>query len=120
MASTSNSETASTTAEENRIRLCEEFATIAETDIAVARCYLANNEWEVEVMDAYVLNLGSLLKVYFGKFRTIGGMYGIPLYCMFINIPRYEMCGCCLINQLSFHRKLSTHSLRLKWKRCLK
>lgn len=52
MASTSNSETASTTVEveENRIRLCKEFATIAETDVGVAQCYLANNEWEMEVM----------------------------------------------------------------------
>lgn len=49
MASTSNSETASTTMEENRIRLCEEFAKIAETDVAVAQCYLAMNEWEMEV-----------------------------------------------------------------------
>ncbi|CAG11154.1 unnamed protein product, partial [Tetraodon nigroviridis] len=48
MASTSNSESASTTVEENRIRLCEEFATIAETDVAVAQRYLANNEWEME------------------------------------------------------------------------
>lgn len=50
MASTSNSETASTTIEENRIRLCEEFAKIAETDVAVAQSYLAMNEWEMEVM----------------------------------------------------------------------
>ncbi|XP_056877309.1 tyrosyl-DNA phosphodiesterase 2 isoform X1 [Takifugu flavidus] len=48
MASTSNSETASTAIEENRIRLCEEFAKIAETDVAVAQCYLAMNEWEME------------------------------------------------------------------------
>lgn len=50
MASTSNSETASTTTEENRIRLCEEFAKIAETDVAVAQSYLSVNEWEMEVM----------------------------------------------------------------------
>lgn len=57
MASTSNSETASATVEENRIRQCEEFATIAETDVAIAQCYLANNEWEMEVM---YINIGSL------------------------------------------------------------
>lgn len=60
MASTSNSETASATVEENRIRQCEEFATIAETDVAIAQCYLANNEWEMEVMYIYMLNIGSL------------------------------------------------------------
>lgn len=63
MASTSNSESASTTVEENRIRLCEEFATIAETDVAVAQRYLANNEWEMEVMCVYMLNIGSFIKV---------------------------------------------------------
>lgn len=49
MASTSNSETASTE-EEKRIGLCEEFAAIAETDVAVAQCYLAVNEWHMEVI----------------------------------------------------------------------
>lgn len=58
MASTSNSETASTTVEENRIRLCEEFAKIAETDAAVAQWYLAINEWEMEVMQFYILDIG--------------------------------------------------------------
>lgn len=35
--------------EENRTRLCEEFANITGTDSAVAQCYLAENEWEMEV-----------------------------------------------------------------------
>lgn len=35
--------------EENRTRLCEEFAAVAGTDSAVAQCYLAENEWEMEV-----------------------------------------------------------------------
>lgn len=35
--------------EENRTRLCEEFAGIAGTDSAVAQCYLAENDWEMEV-----------------------------------------------------------------------
>lgn len=34
--------------EENRTRLCEEFASVAGTDSAVAQCYLAENEWEME------------------------------------------------------------------------
>ncbi|XP_034561546.1 tyrosyl-DNA phosphodiesterase 2 [Notolabrus celidotus] len=34
--------------EENRTRLCEEFAAITGTDSAVAQCYLAENEWEME------------------------------------------------------------------------
>lgn len=69
MASTSNSETASTTVEENRIRLCEEFAAIAETDVAVAQCYLADNGWKMEVKFVYMevkfiymLNAGRLIK----------------------------------------------------------
>lgn len=72
MASTSNSETASTTVEENRIRQCEEFATIAETDVAVAQCYLANNEWEMEVMYIYMLNISSLKKSTLETFEQLG------------------------------------------------
>lgn len=34
--------------EENRTRLCEEFAAIAGADGAVAQCYLAENDWEME------------------------------------------------------------------------
>lgn len=60
MASASNSETTSTIVEENRIGLCKEFAIIAETDFAVAQRYLANNEWEMEVMCIHMLNIGSL------------------------------------------------------------
>lgn len=58
MASTSNSETASASVEENRIRLCDEFAKIAETDTAVAQWYLAINEWEMEVIQIYIPNIG--------------------------------------------------------------
>lgn len=51
MASTSNSDKRSvSTVEENRSRLCEEFAAITGTDSAVAQCYLAENEWEMEVL----------------------------------------------------------------------
>ncbi|XP_068603416.1 tyrosyl-DNA phosphodiesterase 2 [Brachionichthys hirsutus] len=49
MASTSSSEPASVSnVEENRTRICDEFAAIAGTDSAVAQCYLADNEWEME------------------------------------------------------------------------
>lgn len=48
MASTSKASVAEPL-EENRTRLCEEFAAIAGTDSAVAQCYLAENEWEMEV-----------------------------------------------------------------------
>lgn len=50
MASTSSSDKPSdASVEENRTRICEEFAKIAGTDSAVAQCYLAENEWEMEV-----------------------------------------------------------------------
>ncbi|XP_047461151.1 tyrosyl-DNA phosphodiesterase 2 [Mugil cephalus] len=49
MASTSDSDKPSVSnVEENRRRLCEEFATVAGSDTAVAQCYLAENEWEME------------------------------------------------------------------------
>ncbi|KAM3597113.1 uncharacterized protein V6R79_026302 [Siganus canaliculatus] len=49
MASTSAADKPSVSdVEENRKRLCDEFATIAGTDSAVAQCYLAENEWEME------------------------------------------------------------------------
>ncbi|XP_022058007.1 tyrosyl-DNA phosphodiesterase 2 [Acanthochromis polyacanthus] len=49
MASTSDSDKPSVSnVEENRTRLCEEFAVIAGTDTAVAQCYLAENDWEME------------------------------------------------------------------------
>lgn len=35
--------------EENRTRLCEEFASITGTDSAVAQRYLAENDWQMEV-----------------------------------------------------------------------
>lgn len=34
--------------EELRIRLCDEFASITGADTAVAQCYLAENDWDVE------------------------------------------------------------------------
>lgn len=34
---------------EKRTRLCDEFADVAGTDIAVAQCYLAENDWDMEV-----------------------------------------------------------------------
>ncbi|XP_072303520.1 tyrosyl-DNA phosphodiesterase 2 [Eucyclogobius newberryi] len=34
--------------EESRARLCEEFASVAGTDSAVAQCFLAENDWEME------------------------------------------------------------------------
>ncbi len=50
MASTSDSDEPSVSnLEENRTRLCDEFAAIAGTDSAVAQCWLAENEWEMEV-----------------------------------------------------------------------
>lgn len=35
--------------EKSRLDLCEEFATITGSDSAVAQCYLAENDWEMEV-----------------------------------------------------------------------
>lgn len=50
MASPSESEEASVSnVEESRSRLCDKFAAIAGTDSAVAQCYLAENEWQMEV-----------------------------------------------------------------------
>ena len=50
MASTSDSDKASVSnVEENRSRLCDEFASITGTDSTVAQCYLAENDWEMEV-----------------------------------------------------------------------
>ncbi|XP_047461417.1 tyrosyl-DNA phosphodiesterase 2-like [Mugil cephalus] len=49
MASTSDSDKPSVSnVEENRRRLCEEFATVVGSDAAVAQRYLAENEWEME------------------------------------------------------------------------
>uniref|UniRef100_A0A3Q2WBB8 Tyrosyl-DNA phosphodiesterase 2 n=1 Tax=Haplochromis burtoni TaxID=8153 RepID=A0A3Q2WBB8_HAPBU len=49
MASTSESDTPSVSnLEEKRSRLCDEFAAIAGTESAVAQCYLAENDWEME------------------------------------------------------------------------
>lgn len=50
MASTSDSDKPSVSnVEENRSRLCDEFAAVAGADSAVAQCYLAENEWDMEV-----------------------------------------------------------------------
>ncbi|XP_078123222.1 tyrosyl-DNA phosphodiesterase 2 [Sander vitreus] len=49
MASTSKFDKPSVSnVEENRSRLCDEFAAVTGTDSAVAQCYLAENEWEME------------------------------------------------------------------------
>ncbi|KAK1804945.1 hypothetical protein P4O66_019312 [Electrophorus voltai] len=34
--------------EETRLRLCDKFANVTESDSAVAQCYLAENEWDME------------------------------------------------------------------------
>lgn len=51
MASTSSSDVPSCVpdVEKDRTRLCDEFAAVAGTDSAVAQCYLAENDWEMEV-----------------------------------------------------------------------
>lgn len=50
MASTSYSDKQpDTDVETQRTRLCDEFATITGTDSAVAQCYLAENDWEMQV-----------------------------------------------------------------------
>lgn len=49
MESTSDSDKPSVSnVEEHRSRLCDEFAAIAGSDSAVAQCYLAENEWDME------------------------------------------------------------------------
>lgn len=56
MACTSESETPSVSnLEEKRSRLCEEFAAVAGTDSGVAQCYLAENDWEMEVQQLHQL-----------------------------------------------------------------
>ncbi len=35
--------------EETRTSLCDQFASISGSDSAVAQCYLAENEWDMEV-----------------------------------------------------------------------
>lgn len=60
MASTSDSDKASVSnVEESRARLCDEFAAVAGTDSAVAQCYLAENEWEMEVQYTDTGQLGT-------------------------------------------------------------
>lgn len=44
----SGKQSESTSVEETRTRLCEEFASITGSDRAVAQCYLAEHEWEME------------------------------------------------------------------------
>nr|XP_020443879.1 tyrosyl-DNA phosphodiesterase 2 isoform X1 [Monopterus albus] len=49
MASSSDSDKPSVSnLEENRTRLCDEFAAVAGTDGSVAQCYLAENKWDME------------------------------------------------------------------------
>ncbi|XP_049457443.1 tyrosyl-DNA phosphodiesterase 2 [Epinephelus fuscoguttatus] len=49
MASTSDADTRPVSnVEEDRSRLCDEFAVVTGTDSAVAQCYLAENDWEME------------------------------------------------------------------------
>ncbi|KAK7899070.1 hypothetical protein WMY93_019923 [Mugilogobius chulae] len=43
-----SNKTSGSDVEESRTRLCEEFASIAGTDSAVAQCYLAENDWQME------------------------------------------------------------------------
>uniref|UniRef100_A0A667WNK0 Tyrosyl-DNA phosphodiesterase 2 n=1 Tax=Myripristis murdjan TaxID=586833 RepID=A0A667WNK0_9TELE len=45
---TSTSVAPVSSSEETRSRLCDEFASITSTDGAVAQCYLAENDWEME------------------------------------------------------------------------
>lgn len=35
--------------EETRRKLCDQFAFVSGSDSAVAQCYLAENEWDMEV-----------------------------------------------------------------------
>jgi len=35
--------------EETRTSLCDQFASVSGSDSAVAQCYLAENEWDMEV-----------------------------------------------------------------------
>lgn len=42
--------------EVSRTRLCEEFAGVTGTDCGVAQCYLAENDWNVQV--CYTLGFG--------------------------------------------------------------
>jgi len=35
--------------EETRTGLCDQFASVSGSDSAVAQCYLAENEWDMEV-----------------------------------------------------------------------
>lgn len=43
--------------EETRTRLCEQFVTVTGTDSAVAQCYLAENDWDMEVKPPFRMNL---------------------------------------------------------------
>lgn len=49
--------------EETRMSLCDEFASISGSDSAVAQCYLAENEWDMEVSHYYC----TLLTHFMGK-----------------------------------------------------
>ena len=45
---------------DEKLRLCDEFAKIADSDSTVARCYLAENEWEMEVQYIYICTVTGL------------------------------------------------------------
>ena len=40
---------------DEKLRLCDEFAKITDSDSTVARCYLSENEWEMEVQSIYTV-----------------------------------------------------------------
>lgn len=70
MASTSESDTPSVSnLEEKRSRLCDEFAAIAGTESAVAQCYLAENDWEMEVHTPAECNSAVVAGVQMGTFN---------------------------------------------------
>lgn len=52
MASTATEASAGDDVEETRLLMCEEFASITGSDTAAAQCYLAENDWEMEVINA--------------------------------------------------------------------
>ncbi|CAL1584689.1 unnamed protein product [Knipowitschia caucasica] len=48
MAAVASDTASASNVKESRSRLCKEFASVAGTDSAVAQCYLAENDWEME------------------------------------------------------------------------
>lgn len=41
--------------EETRTSLCDQFASVSGSDSAVAQCYLAENEWDMEVYVSIII-----------------------------------------------------------------